>query len=222
MNGDAPTPVPIFATPFAALPLTLSAGLNGTLEALLAARATEQHRDPEAPRDPLCYRSREDLFDWQDAGIAELRRAMLLGLCATVRAITLGTAAEFDRLSVEARARFAIVRPHGSLTVTTLPLASWGAIYCVAAPAQPVRALSGVLRLYEPRLGTMFMDASNWQLRPPFANGHQIWQPVAGQMAAFPAWVAHEIAVNHGERDLVLVVARARFAHPGQEAAPPW
>ena len=223
MNAPAAAPVPIFATPFAALPLAVPAALNEALAALLAARATEEQRDPETPPDPLCYRSREDLFDWSADPVAALRREMLGALCAVVRATNLGAPGEFDRLTVQARARFALIRPDGGLPAASLPLASWCAIYCVAAPPGPsARPLSGVLRLYEPRLGSMFMDAANWRLRPPFAGGHHTWQPVAGQMAAFPAWVAHEIALNRTDQDLVLVIARVRFANPGQESAPPW
>jgi hypothetical protein len=41
-------------------------------------------------------------------------------------------------------------------------------------------------------------------------------------MATFPAYLAHEVALNRGGGDLVLVIARIRFANPGQQAAPPW
>ena len=223
MNAPAATLIPIFGTPFAELSLTMPGASQEALAALLTGWATEDNRDPGAPRDPLSYHSRENLFDRPDELTGVLKREMLTGLCAAVRATNLGTAADFERLTVSARARFAIIRPNGCLPAATLPLASWCAIYCVAAPpAQLERPLGGVLRLYEPRLGTMFTDAANWRLRPPFSNGHHIWRPMPGRMAAFPAYLAHEIALNSGEGDLVLVIARARFANPGQEAAPPW
>jgi len=102
-------------------------------------------------------------------------------------------------------------------------LASWCAIYCVAAPpAPPGRADSGVLRLYESRLGGMFADATTWALRPPFAGGHHLWRPRPGSMALFPAHLAHEVALNRSGGDLVLVRVRIRFANPGQQEAPPW
>jgi hypothetical protein len=223
VSAPAATLTPIFATPFATVPLRVPGADDGTLAARLAAWASEARRDPQWPPDPLCHRSREELFDSGDEPIPALKREMLAGLSAAVAATTSGTAAELGRLTLRARARLAIIRKDGCLPVTSQPLASWCAIYCVAAPEPPPdRALSAVLRLYEPRLGNMFLDGSNWQLRPPFANGHQTWQPVPGHMAAFPAWLTHEVALNRSEGELMLVIARARFANPGQDEEPPW
>jgi hypothetical protein len=223
MTTPQTTLVPIFATPFAAVSLAGSADLNPALLSLFSLRATEAHRDPGIARDPLCFRSREDLFEWENEVVAHLKGEMLGGLCAAVMAVNLYTDAEFDELRVQARARFTIARPDGCIPAASLPLASWCAIYCVAAPPPaPARSDSAALRLYETRLGTMFMDAANWQLRPPFSAGHHMWRPVPGQMAVFPASIPHEIALNRTQGDLVVVTARARFANPGQEAMPPW
>jgi hypothetical protein len=222
-SAPAATLMPIFATPFAEVALAVANTLNESLAALLTERATEERREPVARRDPLCYMSREDLFDWQDEPVAALRGEFLAAVCPAVLASTLHTEAEFDQLGVQARARFAIIRPNGCLPAQTLALASWCAIYCVAAPpASAGRADSGVLRLYEGRLGGMFADATTWRMRPPFAGGHHLWRPRPGALAAFPAHLAHEIALNRGNRDLVLVIARIRFANPGQQGAPPW
>ena len=67
-------------------------------------------------------------------------------------AANLYTEEQFDALGMQARARFAIVRPNGChCRRGSLPLASWCAIYCVAAPdPSPERADSAALRLYEP------------------------------------------------------------------------
>jgi len=222
-NAPAATLMPIFATPFAEIVLPVSRAFNESLAALLTARASEERRDGTARPDPLCYLSREDLFEWQDEPVAALRAELLAGLCSAVLAATLHSEAEFDQLGVQARARFAIIRPDGCLPAQTLPLASWCALYCVAAPPAPAgRADSGVLRLYESRLGGMFADATTWRMRPPFAGGHHLWRPKAGSMAAFPAHLAHEIALNRGTGDLVMVIARVRFANPGQRDSPPW
>lgn len=223
MTAPAPVVTPIFATPFATLALRIPGAADDALAARLRAWATESQRDTDTPADPLCYRSREILFDLEDEGIAALRREMLAGIAASARATDAGAAAEFDTLTVRARARLVIIRPNGGLPAAALPLASWCAIYCVSAPAAPAeRPLSGVLRLYEPRLGSMFLDGANWRLRAPFAVGHHTWCPVPGHMAAFPASLTHEVALNRAAGELMLVIARARFANPGQEAAPPW
>ncbi len=223
MNAPVTTLQPIFATPFAVVSVPGAATLNPVLAGLLPTRASEPHREPALPRDPRCFRSREDLFDWPHEAVAQLRGEMLAGLCAAVEAANIYKEAEFDSLGMQARARFAIVRPDGCIPAATAPMASWYAVYCVAAPpAPPERADSGSLRLYAVRQGTMFMDAANWQLRNPFGAGHHVWRPVSGQMAVFPAWILHEIALNRAQGDLMLVLARARFAYSGQTAMPPW
>lgn len=214
---------PIFASPFAVVPVAGAEPLNAALAALLRDRADAAHRDPAQPEDPRCFRGREDLFEWREPEIVGLSRAMLAGACAAIMAVNLYSETEFDGLGVQARARFLIVRPDGCMPATTAPMASWYALYCVSAPRQAAaRADSGVLRLYGARQVTMFMDAANWRLRAPYHTGHNTWQPVPGQMAVFPASLAHEVALNRTAEELLLVAARLRFAHPGQAAAPPW
>jgi hypothetical protein len=222
VTTPAPTLVPIFATPFVVVSLG-AAELNAALASLFLSRATEAYRDPAVRPDPLCFRSREELFEWPDEAVGHLRRQMLGGICAAARAANSYTDAEFDALRVQVRARFTIVRPDGSLPAATAPMASWYALYCVAAPPPvPARADSGVLRLYATRDARMFMDAANWRLRPPFSGSHHGWAPVAGEMVVFPASILHEVALNRAAADLLLVMARVRFAHAGQTAMPPW
>jgi len=222
-SSPAATLLPIFATPFAEVTLSVSASLNESLTALLTARATEERRDPDRRRDPLCYVSREDLFEWRDEPVAAIRNELLAGLCPVVLATTLHSEAEFDRLVVQTRARFVIIRPDGCLPAQSLTLASWCAIYCVKAPsAQTGRADSGVLRLYESRLTGMFADATTWRMRHPFAGGHHLWHPRPGSMAAFPGHLLHEVALNRSAGDIVLLIVRARFENPGQQEVPPW
>jgi hypothetical protein len=60
MNAAPPLVVPILATPFGVVPLPEAGALNPELTALFTARmATDS--SPQA--DPLCYRSRDDLFE---------------------------------------------------------------------------------------------------------------------------------------------------------------
>jgi hypothetical protein len=222
MAAPAPTILPIFATPFAIVPIEGAAELNAALRPLLLSRATDTCRDPDLPRDPLCFRSREDLLEWQIEPIEQLRRQLLGALCAAVMGATGLSETEFDALRMQARARFTIVHPDGAVPVSSATMASWYALYCVAAPASPGRADGGALRLYAVRDGTMFIDAANWRLPGPFSRSHYHWPPVPGRMAVFPASITHEIALNRGTEDLVLVMLRARFAHAGQTVVPPW
>jgi hypothetical protein len=215
--------VPIFAVPFGVVALRSAADANPRLAALLSSRATEERRETAVPRDPLSYRSREDLFEWDSEEIRWLRGELLAAVCTAVSSINEYTEAEFDSLKVQARARFAIVRCNGCLPAASAPMTSWYALYCVAAPDPvPERADSASLRLYGVRQGSMFKDAANWRLRMPFADSHYLWRPVAGDMAVFPASVLHEITLNRGQADLVLVMARLRFAHGAEGAMPPW
>lgn len=223
METPAPSIVPIFATPFAVVPVPAAAELNTALGPLFASRASDAYRDPALPRDPFCFRGREDLFEWQIGPVEELKQHLLAGLCAAVMAANSITQAEFDDLRIQARARFTIVRPDGCVPASSAPMASWYALYCVAAPAAaPARADSGALRLYAVRDATMFVDAASWRLREAFNRTHYLWAPVPGRMAVFPASVVHEVALNRGTDSLVLVTVRARFAHAKQVALPSW
>jgi hypothetical protein len=218
--------VPIFATPFAAVAIDEVTQLNPALESLFTSRATDAYRDPTMPPDSLCFRSREDVFEWQDEAVAQLRQRMLAGICQVVMAANLYSEAEMRGLGLQARARFTIVRPDGCIPAASLPMASWFALYCVAAPATAAaQTNSGMLRLYALRHAQMFIDAANYRLRAPFDTSHQVWRPVPGHMAVFPASMLHEVALNRADANLVLVGARLRFARydeAGGREAPPW
>jgi hypothetical protein len=136
MTISAPTIVPIFASPFAIVSIGAASDLNQALASLFLSRANEDYRDPLEPRDPLCFRGREDLFEWQSGVVGQLKREMLAAVCAAVMAVNRYTDAEFDALALRARARFAIVRPNGCMPAATAPMASWYACNCVAAPLQ--------------------------------------------------------------------------------------
>jgi hypothetical protein len=223
MTSAVPTLVPIFATPFALVSIGGPADLNAALATLILSRATEEYRDPSAQHDPLCFRGREDFFEWDSEAVAQLRWEMLGGVSGTALAANCYPDAEFNALVVQARARFAIVRPNGGMPGTTAPMASWCAVYCIAAPPPtPARADSAALRLYAVRHASMFLDATNCQLRAPFSVTHYVWRPVPGQMAVFPASILHEVALNRAAEDLLLVTARVRFAHRDDQAQPPW
>ena len=113
MTTSTTTLAPIFAAPFGSVSLAESAELNPALVSLFSLRATEADRDPAMGADPLCFRSREDLFEWENEAVARLKREMLGGLCAVVMAANLYTEAEFDALGVQARARFRASSPQG-------------------------------------------------------------------------------------------------------------
>ena len=124
---------------------------------------------------------------------------------------------------VQARVWFTIVGTDGCVPATSYPNTSWIGVYCVTAPSPAAaRPDSGVLRMHESRLGTMFQDPASMAVRVPYRPGHYSWRPVAGQMAVFPAATTHEIALVRSNGPLVAVTARVRFADSGESWMPPW
>jgi hypothetical protein len=223
MTAAVPTITPIFASPFAVVPLAGTEVLNSLLAPLFLDRATDEFRDRAAAPDALCFRSREDLFEWDHETAIHLRRQMLGGICTAVMAINLYSPEEFSALALQARARFWLVRPDGSIPAASAPMSSWHAYYCVASPApSPARIDSGALRLYDIRDGSTFLDAANYRIQAPYSGAHYNWRPVPGQIAVFPASILHEVALNRSEGNLILVSARVRFTHPSQAPLPPW
>jgi len=218
----APSVVPILATPFGVVPVPEAGALNARLLEIFNARAA---RAPGASTaaDSLCYQSRDDLFEWPEPEIATALRALLGGVYSVVASVNDFPAGQLESFTAQARAWFTIVRPDGAVPSRILPLCSWCAVYCVAAPEHSsARRDSGALRLYESRLGTMFCDATNSVMRLPYTPGHSSWRPVPGQLAVFPAYVMHEIALLREQSPLVLVTMRVRFVAPGQAGWATW
>jgi len=213
--------VPIHAVPFAILPLEEGASMNPALHAAFATRAAAQADGPQP--HALRYLGREDLTESRDPQMQHLLAAIYRGIVAVVREVNAMDDAQLRSFTMQARARFTIVRPDGCLPPANHPLSAWCAVYCVAAPpASATRADSGLLRILESRLGTSFADATTANMRLPYRPGHYAWRPVPGQMAVFPAGLSHEIALLRAQEPLVLVTVRARFVSPLQEGVGHW
>ena len=221
MNATPPAVVPILATPFGVVPLPEAEALNPTLAALFTARMSGDgvRQGP----NPLCYRGRDDLLEWPEEPVRELAAAIFRGVYTVVNAVNDFTEVQLRSFALQARGWFTVISPDGGVSATNYPLAAWCAIYCVAAPeASATRHDSGVLRLYESRLGTMFADATTSGMRLPFKPGHYGWRPVPGQLAVFPASLTHEIALVRAPQPLMLVTVCARFVAPGQQGVARW
>lgn len=223
MSVLEPKIVPIFATPFGVVPLPLVAALNAELAALLTARATAERRDPAARLGALTFRSRDDLLDWPDEPVRTLTDGMLAGVGTVAASLNAFSAEQFAALRIQAKIWFTIVRPDGCVPSTNYPNTAWCAIYCVTAP-EPSKGRydSGVLRMHESRLGTMFPDATNCETHMPYRPGHYAWRPVPGELAVFPASLTHEIALVRAAGTLLLVTARVRYVGPEQAGMPIW
>jgi hypothetical protein len=222
MSAPKPNVLPIFATPFGIVAVPEGETLNPAVAALLAARATPERADP-ANRQPLTYRSRDDLLDWTDEPVRALTGHIVAAVLGVARSINEFTDEQFAALQVQARAWYTIVRSDGCVPSGSYPNAAWCAFYCVGAPAQSTaRFDSGVLRLHESFRGTMFADATTSTALMPFRPGHNTWRPVPGQVAVFPASLTHEIALLRSAGELMLISALVRVIAPGQSGMPGW
>jgi hypothetical protein len=222
MSAPAVHVVPIFATPFGVVTLPEAVTLNSALDTLLSERAPPQWRAARGP-GALMFRSREDLGDWPEEPVRRLMSEMLAGVSAVAASISELSEKDFAALRMDARAWFTLVRPDGCVPAKSYANSSWLAVYCVSAPEpSSARVDSGVLRLYESRLGTMFQDPAGSASKLPYRSGHCTWRPVPGEMAVFPAALTHEIALVRASGALILVNARVRFVGSGGAWMPPW
>jgi hypothetical protein len=219
MNAAPPTIIPILATPLCMASIADAEQLNQQLCELFAQRVAVASR----PENPLLFRSGDDLMDWQEAPVQRLAEGMRGAVYSMVGSLNEFTDARLRSFKLETRAWFTVVRTNGSVPAANYPLTSWCAIYCVSTPPLiETRADSGVVRLYESRLGTMFQDAANSMMRIPYRQSHYAWRPEAGQMVIFPASLTHEVALLRAAGELVLVTVRIRFVGPGQQGFSRW
>jgi hypothetical protein len=193
--------VPLFATPFAAVNTGADRHFNERLASLC-----------ESQRSAPGLRGSENFLDLSDATAGELKR-LILGQASTVVAgLNSIGAAEFGELHIQARGWCSIVQRNGHVPAQHFPGASWLAIYCVQAGEPNAEFKSaGVLRLYERRLGSIYRDASNSELKAPYRYGNHTWTPMPGWMALFPAHLPHEVSVVRSVTSLILVFAMIRF-----------
>jgi hypothetical protein len=204
--------VPLFATPFTAVNTGADRHFNERLASLCESQRPAPGSAHDPSRDPLHFRSREDFLDSADATAGELRRLILGQASNMVAGLSSIDTAKFAELHIQARGWCSIVRPNGHVPAQHFPGASWLAVYCVqAGEAEAGIKSAGVLRLYERRLGSMYRDASNWELRSPYRFGNHTWSPVPGWMALFPAHLPHEVSVVRSVTSLILVFAMIRF-----------
>ena len=214
--------VPIFSTPLAVVDFPAVQEANQVVAQLLVKHAAANPVAAPAA-DRLCYRSRDDLLEWNDAPVRQMCGEILRGVWSTIAAVNSFTPEQLASLSMQARGSFAIVQPNGSIPATSHSLTSWCGIYCLEAPPPSAeRSDSGVVRLYESRLATMFADATNSTMRVPFTPGHYSWRAVPGQLAVFPGSLTHEIPLIRSTGQLTLITVRARFVGPGQEGLTRW
>jgi hypothetical protein len=220
MNAVAPTVMPILATPLGVATIPDAAQFNGDLCQLFQRAAATY---PIGLGDPLRICGSDDLLDWPDVPVRRLRSAMIGAVYQFIGSVSEIAESQLRACKLEARAWFTLIRPNGRVPAANYPMTSWCAIYCAAAPP-PVeeRADSGIVRLYESRLGTSFQDATNAAMRIPYSHAHYAWRPTAGQLVIFPGSLTHEVAPLRSRSELALVTARLRFVGSGQQGFSRW
>jgi Putative 2OG-Fe(II) oxygenase len=220
MNAVPPTVMPILATPLGLAAIADAEQLNPGLREVFAQRAAVDRRPMS---NPLRFSSTDDLMEWPEPPVRRLSEAIAGAVRSLAASVSEISEAQLRSCKLETRAWFTVVRTNGSISAANYPLTAWCAIYCVAAPP-PVndRPDSGVLRLYESRLGSTFQDATNSSMRIPYTQSHYAWRPVAGNLVIFPASLTHEVALLRADGELVLVTARCRFVAPGQQGFSRW
>jgi Putative 2OG-Fe(II) oxygenase len=220
MSAVLPTVMPILATPLGLAAIPDAEQLNPALRDLFAQRAAADRRPAS---NHLRFSSTDDLMEWPEPAARRLAEGITRAVYSLVSSVCDLSEAQLRSCKLETRAWFTIVRTNGSVPAANYPLSAWCVIYCVAAPP-PVddRPDSGVVRLYESRLGSTFQDATNSALRIPYSQSHYSWRPVAGSLVIFPASLTHEVALLRAEGELVLVTARCRFIAPGQQGFSRW
>jgi hypothetical protein len=222
MNAEDVVLQPIFATPFGTARLPVEPATNQELVRLFESRVVDDATTSPA-NNPLYFESNDDLVRWQEVATQSVCQMMLRATAQVVAATNTYTEHEFGELLIEARGSYRIVRANGCIPARSYSHATWCSMYCVAAPElDSLRADSGLVRLYETRYSSMFIDGSTWRMRPPFAQGHHTWRPAPSQMCVFPASSMHEVACIRGSGSLVLIVLLARFAMASQPPLPPW
>ena len=220
MNAAPLTVMPILATPLGIATLADAQQLNPALAELFAQRAAA---DPAQTRNPVRYVSSDDLLEWPETPVQRLADGIAGAVYSLIGVVSDISEAQLRACRLEARAWFTRVRSNGAIPAANHPLTAWCAIYCVAAPAPAQhRADSGVVRLYETRLGSTFQDATNSVLRIPFSASHYAWRPVAGQLVIFPASLTYEVALLRAAEELLLVTTRLRFVAPEQQGFARW
>lgn len=220
MSAAPTSVVPILATPLGLAAIADAEQLNPALRALFAQRAAADRRPGSSP---LRFSSTDDLMEWPEPPARQVSDGIAGAVCSLVSSVSDLDEAQLRSCKLEMRAWFTIVRPNGSVPAANYPLSAWCVIYCVAAPPPADnRPDSGVVRLYESRLGSTFQDATNSALRIPYSQSHYSWRPVAGSLVIFPASLTHEVALLRADGELVLVTARCRFSAPGQQGFNRW
>lgn len=206
---------PGFSTPFVVRHHAGCEPLNRALKTLFLAREQEGHKyTEEYPTLTLkvkTFESEFGLFNWPEECVQKLKGFCFETLGMTLMEVNGYRQEDLANLAIYNHAWFHVTRPGGYMGTHNHPMASWSGVYCVdAGNDDEENPDSGVLRFHDPRNSvTMYMDAGNNHLQPPFEPGMRNYKFRPGQLVIFPSFLMHEVAPFTGEGTRITVAFNA-------------
>lgn len=218
-----PSITPIHATPLGVVPLLEAARWNTAVAEIVTRRAAADAAAGTARSSPLVQTGSDDAMNWNEEPVRTLIAEILRGIAWMARNVNRFPPGEFESFALQARAAYVIVNQDGGLEARNHPMSAWTGVYCLEAPERSAdRPDSGLLRIYESRMGNMFADATTDTMVLPFRPGHYGYQLVPGVLVAFPGGATYEIAPVRGAGRLLALTVQARFVAPGQKGVSRW
>ncbi|MDP1699328.1 MAG: TIGR02466 family protein [Xanthomonadaceae bacterium] len=192
--------------------------LNRQLRELFIAREGEGRRyanpNPLVLRNNALFESNFDLFSWPEPCVQELKSYCWQHLQSIIAQLNRYDAITMARLRIHADCWFHVTRNGGYFTTHNHPMASWSGVYCVASGADASEpADSGILSFPNPNTAaSMFNDAGNSAMAPPYSFGAMNFKLKPGQLVLFPSWVLHEVKPYLGPRERITVAFNTWFS----------
>lgn len=201
----------LFPVPFAFDTHPDHARLNPALRALFLARESEGQRyanpGPITLRNGQLFESHFHLFSWPEPEIQALRQFCMGHVARIAGELNGYDSAKRACLDIKTDAWFHVTRRGGFFGVHNHPLASWSGVYCVSPGQHDAdQPDSGLLNFIHPHVGqSMYLDAGNEALRPPFCIQNYGLSLQSGQLVLFPSWMLHQVLPFYGEGERITV-----------------
>lgn len=216
---------PAFAVPFADVSLPNPDALNAELRTLFLAREAEgakwRNPHPSMRINPSLFESDFSLFAWPEACVQQLREFCWGALSRLIAQLNGYSAADMARVQISSHTWFHVTRDRGYFGLHNHPMASWSGVYCVSAGEDDgTHPDSGVLHFANPlSSSTMFLDAANNKMRPPYSTAGKSFRLKPGQLVLFPSWVQHEVLPFYGRGERITVAFNCWFSIAGEAEA---
>ncbi len=195
-------PTPVFSRKF-----DNTEAVNARLREIILER--EQQDKGVAKSVVHGWHSTEDFFDWPFPEVGQIRDFVRTGMVELTKVTTGLQEGQFG-----GQATFlgwATVLRYGAYnSVHTHPGCAWSGVYYVDTGGSTMEGddgmAHGVIEFLDPRTAVEMIPIPG----EPF--GQRIkFQPEAGRIYMFPAWLGHSVTPYHGEKDRIAVAFNIRF-----------